>query len=101
MKVYSYSQITAFIRKYPDAKSSLERWHKLMTKSNCSNVNQLKLTFPKLSSVKDNKGNSLVVFDINGGRFRLTTSIDYISGEVLIRYVQTHAEYDKNNWKKG
>jgi mRNA interferase HigB len=99
MNIRGYLKIEAFVQHYPTAKSSLIRWRKLVNSSIYLNFNELKLTFPSASSVKDNKGNSLVVFNINGNHVRLITSIDYDTGEVLIRYVLTHSEYDKNNWK--
>jgi len=40
-----------------------------------------------------------VVFDIKGNNYRLITIILYPVQHVYIRYVLTHAEYDKGNWK--
>jgi mRNA interferase HigB len=40
-----------------------------------------------------------VVFDIKGNDYRLITIILYPVRHVYIRYVLTHAEYDKGNWK--
>ena len=36
-----------------------------------------------------------VVFDIEGNRYRLITHVRYDLGRVYIRFIGTHAEYDK------
>jgi mRNA interferase HigB len=36
-----------------------------------------------------------VVFNVGGNRFRLVARIDYRSGIVYVRFVGTHAEYDR------
>lgn len=41
-----------------------------------------------------------VVFNIGGNNFRLIAYVDYKQGKVFIRAVLTHAEYDKDDWKK-
>jgi mRNA interferase HigB len=39
------------------------------------------------------------VFNIKGNSYRLITEINYRYGRLYIRYVLTHAEYDKGAWK--
>jgi mRNA interferase HigB len=38
-----------------------------------------------------------VIFDIGGNKFRIVPKINYRAGIVFIRFVGTHAEYDKIN----
>jgi len=40
------------------------------------------------------------VFNISGNRYRLVTEIYFEDQTILIRHLLTHAEYDKNDWKK-
>ena len=42
----------------------------------------------------------LTVFDIGGNKYRLIASIHYNVGQVYILDVLTHAEYDRNRWKR-
>jgi mRNA interferase HigB len=40
-------------------------------------------------------GSNRVVFNIGGNKFRLIVSIAYRGGVVYVKFVGTHAEYDK------
>jgi mRNA interferase HigB len=48
----------------------------------------------------DQVGN-LTVFNIGGNKYRLIVAIHYNRHKVFIRNVLTHAEYNRNNWKRG
>ena len=41
--------------------------------------------------VSDNR----VIFDLGGNKFRLVAHISYAFGRVLVKFVGTHAEYDR------
>lgn len=63
--------------------------------SNWPNFVELRKIFPSADQV----GN-FTVFNIGGNKYRLITFIDYTYQKVFIRAVLTHAEYDKDDWKK-
>jgi mRNA interferase HigB len=42
-----------------------------------------------------------VIFDIGGNNYRLIAKIDHKYELVSIKAVMTHAEYDKDKWKKN
>jgi len=42
----------------------------------------------------------LTVFNIGGNKYRLIVAIHYNRRKVHIREVLTHAEYDRNDWKR-
>ncbi|NCS22402.1 MAG: type II toxin-antitoxin system HigB family toxin [Microcystis aeruginosa G11-06] len=58
------------------------------------NLVEVQTVFPKAAAV----GN-FTVFNIKGNSYRLITSIDYQKRLIYIKYVLTHAEYDKEQWK--
>jgi len=43
---------------------------------------------------------NLVVFNIGGNKYRLIAAIHFNRHKLYIRDVLTHAEYDKERWKK-
>ena len=57
-------------------------------------VGYICLIYPKAEAV----GN-FTVFNIKGNRYRLIVDLVYASQRIYIKYVLTHAEYDKDEWK--
>lgn len=64
-----------------------------MELGNCSSFNELKNDYPSASILKENR----VVFNIKGNHYRLIVkfNLEYQTG--WIRFIGTHAEYDKVN----
>ena len=54
-------------------------------------MGQIRESFPDASFVSDNR----VVFNIRGNRFRLVAWINYRWRAVYVKWVGTHAEYDR------
>jgi mRNA-degrading endonuclease HigB of HigAB toxin-antitoxin module len=42
----------------------------------------------------------LTVFNIGGNKYRLIVDIDYQRQIIYIKHVLTHADYDKETWKR-
>lgn len=42
----------------------------------------------------------LYVFDVGGNKLRLIAAIHFHTGKVFVRHVLSHAEYDRERWKK-
>jgi len=40
------------------------------------------------------------IFDVGGNRYRIAAVIHYDQQRLYIRRVMTHAEYDRNDWRK-
>jgi len=93
MRIIAKSRLISYYtqQKYRDAEQSLKAWHDEVKKADWKSLNDLKAEFPKASIV----GNGRVVFNINGGAYRLIVKIEFQSGRVYIRFFGTHAEYDK------
>ena len=57
------------------------------------NTNEIKRVYPTASILGDNR----VVFNIKGNKYRLIASINYQKGWLFIKFIGTHAEYNKIN----
>ena len=88
-------KIVKFIRKHPLAKASLERWVILITENNFDSFPHLKSIFPTADYVKP-----YTIFNIGGNNFRLIAEVSYSEKTIIIDSIFTHAEYDKEMWKK-
>lgn len=60
------------------------------------------LILPPLDSIKrqfggtvDFVGDNRVIFDLGGNKYRLIVHISFAFGRVLVKFVGTHAEYDR------
>ena len=95
MRVSSRKKIVEYYRDHAMNKTALEVWYKKVSKSSWENLNDLKQDYLRADYV----GNNRVVFNIKGNDYRLVAIIIYISQKVYIRWIGTHAEYDKTDVK--
>jgi len=91
VRVVSRKKIVDFYSLHANSKTALEEWYQKITKRNFSNLNELKGVF----STADYVGNNRIVFNIKGNDYRLIAIVIYMSRKVCIRWIGTHAEYDK------
>jgi mRNA interferase HigB len=93
MNVISKKTLVLFFEKHPNAKSALEAWHAEARKAQWQTPDDIKKEYASASFLKDNR----VVFNIKGNDHRLIVHIDYKRHIVRVKFVGTHAEYDKIN----
>ncbi|MFB6274661.1 MAG: type II toxin-antitoxin system HigB family toxin [Halothece sp.] len=94
MRIISYKTLREASKKHPDLKQSLDDWYEIASKANWNSLEDVRKVFPHADAV----GN-FTIFNIKGNRYRLIVGIDYIRNTIFIKYVLTHAEYDKDAWK--
>lgn len=87
-------------RKHADARKALDRWVELTSLGQWSNYADLRNTFASADLVKV-PGIDYTVFNIRGNQYRLIAEIKYAGMIVVVDYVLTHADYDKDVWKEG
>ena len=93
MHLISRKTLRTFWQLHPDSKTALLRWTKIIEQNNFDSFVDLRKTFPSADMV-----DNLIVFNIGGNKYRLITSIHFNRHKVYVRYVLTHAEYDKGDW---
>lgn len=93
MNVISKKTLVLFFEKHPNAKSALEAWHAEARKAQWQTPDDIKKEYVSAFFLKDNR----VVFNIKGNDYRLIVHIDYTRHIVRVKFVGTHAEYDKIN----
>jgi mRNA interferase HigB len=94
MHVISYRRLREYAEKHADSRDTLNNWYKVAEKLEWRNLVEVQAVFPKAEAV----GN-FTVFNIKGNSYRLIASIDYDKQLIYIKYILTHAEYDKEQWK--
>lgn len=91
MRIVTYKRILEFSKKYADAEIPLNFWYHTVTAKEWNNLNEIKQTFNSIDYV----GNNRYVFNIKGNDYRLVAIISFNAKKVYIRFIGTHAEYDK------
>jgi mRNA interferase HigB len=95
MHVIAKPALVAFWTQHPDAAGPLQAWYRTMESEIFTDFNDLKATFASADYV-----DGLTVFNIGGNKYRLVTAIHYNRHKVFIRAVLTHAEYDRDQWRR-
>lgn len=93
MRVIAKKILRDFWEKHEDCEQQLKSWFREAQKAEWENPNQIKDEYPSASILNDNR----VVFNIKGNNYRLIVKISYEYEMVWIRFIGTHAEYDKIN----
>jgi mRNA interferase HigB len=96
MVIITKKKLVEFYELYPDSENALNDWYKIVKKADWSNFNYVKATF----NTADYVGNEHFIFNIRGNNYRLITMIFFKTRTVFIRFIGTHAEYDKINVSK-
>lgn len=94
MQVIAKSTLRAFWQKHPRAERPLSAWYAIVSKAVWSTPADVKAMF---GAGVDFVGDSRAIFDVAGNRYRVVAHIAYPYGRVLIKFVGTHAEYDRIN----
>ena len=95
MFILSRKALRAFWGRHPPARQPLEDWYTVADGSRWQNLAETRKDFRHADPVGD-----CTVFNIGGNKYRLVVKLNYRKQKILIRAVLTHAEYDKEGWKK-
>ena len=80
-----------FVQSHANAAKPLNNWVEIVKAVRWTSHVDLKKTFPSADYVK----NGRYVFNIGGNNFRVVAVVIFIGEVINIRFVGTHAEYDK------
>lgn len=93
MKIFSRGTLREFWKKHQDCELQLKTWYRETEQANWQHINQIKSEYPSASILKDNR----IVFNIKGNHYRLIVKFNFEYQLAWIRFIGTHAEYDKIN----
>jgi mRNA interferase HigB len=90
-RIFAKSTLRIFWEKHPDLEQYLKTWFDTAMSSEWRNPNEIKMTHINASILK----NSRIVFNIKGNSYRLIAKINFEKQWIFIRFIGTHAEYDR------
>jgi mRNA interferase HigB len=92
MQIIAKSTLRAFWDRHPQAKVPLGLWYATVSRADWAGPADVKRMFgTKVDFVADNR----LIFDIGGNKFRLIVHVAYDYRRVLVKFVGTHADYDR------
>jgi mRNA interferase HigB len=91
MRIIARRTLREFWESHPDAEGPLLAWYREVEKEDWDTPAKVKEKYASASIV----GNNRAVFNIKGNAYRLIVAINYPYRVVYIRFVGTHAEYDR------
>jgi mRNA interferase HigB len=95
MHVISRKKLKEAAAQHGDLAGPLDVWFRIAKKAQWRSLADVRLTFKSSDAV-----GKWTVFNIKGNHYRLIAEINYPLGRIYIRYVLTHAEYDRGGWKR-
>lgn len=87
------STLRAFWNKHPDAQTPLTAWYALASRAHWKTPSDIKEAYKNASFTANNR----VVFNIKGNDYRLVVMVRYDKGLLFVKFVGSHAQYDKIN----
>lgn len=99
MRIIKRSTLSGYWKRYADAQTPLRQWFRTVATADWSSIRDVRIIFPHADAVVVSSGNTLTVFNVGGGKYRLVVAIKYQTKTVYIREFLTHADYSKNQWK--
>lgn len=95
VRIISPKRIREAIPNHPDWETSLLSWRKITKDARWRHFEDIRQVWSGVDRV-----GSCVVFDIAGNKGRLIARIFYGPQRVYILHILTHAEYDRQRWKR-
>lgn len=91
MRIISRRRLVEFWEAHPDAEQPLRAWYTEAKKASWNSPAEIKAVYRSVSILSNNRA----VFNIKGNAYRLIVVVEYAQGKMFIRFVSTHAEYDR------
>jgi len=92
-RIHAKSTLRTFWEKHDDSEQYLKTWYDTVKHANWKKPNDVKKVYVSASIIGDNR----IVFNIKGNTYRLIVKFNYERQWAFIRFIGTHAEYNKKD----
>ena len=93
LRIISKKILREFWAVHADSEQQLKSWFQETSNAEWKTPSDVKRDYPSASILNNNR----IVFNIKGNTYRLIVRINYNHQMIWIRFIGTHAEYDKIN----
>ncbi|OFX28149.1 MAG: addiction module toxin RelE [Bacteroidetes bacterium GWA2_31_9] len=91
MHIIKQKTLKEFWSIHNDVENQLKSWIFNIENSTWKSFNDVKQIYRSADLLKDNR----IVFNIKGNDYRLIVKVNFDRGQVYIKFIGTHSEYDK------
>ena len=92
MQVIARRTLVKFWERQPQAQRPIRVWFAVVSRARWKTPGDVKRDF---GATVDFIGDNRLIFDLGGNKYRLVVHVSYTFGRVLIKFIGTHAEYDR------
>ena len=96
MDILGKETLLEYCELHPNARSSIEDWIVAMEVEQFKTPQDIKNKFSSVDFLLKNH----CIFNINGNHHRLFIQAIYVAGMIIVKWIGTHAEYDKQDFNK-
>ena len=93
MKLIGREELNKFTKKHSDAKGWVGAWVSEVESAQWGNPQDIKERYRSASFL----ANNTVIFNVKGKNYRLEVQVGYRSTTVIVKWIGTHAEYNKRH----
>jgi mRNA interferase HigB len=91
MRIVARSTLVAFAERHSAAKPSLTHWQTVTRAAGWASVADVQAAFSKAKALNGER----VRFEVAGGDFRMIVAFDFRRAIAFVKFIGTHAEYDR------
>ena len=91
MRIIAKNVLVAFWTRHPETKIPLERWYRITKAAHWASTDDIQSAAPKAKVLNRER----VRFEVAGGNYRLVAAFDFRRQIAFVKFIGTHAEYDK------
>lgn len=91
MRIIAFKTLREFWARHPPAEMPLRGWYTEVSHADWKTPVAIKAIHRNASFLPNNR----VVFNIKGNDFRLVVAVRYTQGLMFVRFIGSHAEYER------
>jgi mRNA interferase HigB len=91
VRIIARHTLVEFWHRHRETEQPLRDWLSVVRRAEWSSMGDVKSVFAKASIINRER----VVFDVPGGNYRLVVAIKFSASIVFVKFIGTHAEYDR------
>ena len=91
MRVFNTNTLLEFGREHAGSDEAFRELARTLRQADLASFDDVKAAYPPSRAIKGDR----VIFNVKGNDYRVVAAFDYARRAVFIKFVGTHADYDK------